>query len=265
MKHQEEKRALITGASYGIGLELARVFARHGHPLVLVARSGDKLENISKELSMQHRVPVEIISKDLSKPTAPDELFQEIRERALPIEILVNNAGFGHHGRFSEANLAKNLNMLDLNIKSLTHLTHLFLQEMIARKSGRVLNLASTASFQTGPLMAVYYATKAYVLSFSEALSEELRGTGVHVAALCPGPTATHFQERANLHGSRFLKIMPVMSASKVAEVGYIKMMKNRRVIIPGLINAIGARLPRFAPRGLTRRVMIRINEKSGS
>jgi len=194
--------ALVTGASSGIGLELARLFAAGGYGLVLVARSGGKLEELANELRNRHGVDVRVMAIDLARPESSEELVRELEQAGVAVDVLVNNAGFATFGPFAETHLRAELEELQLNVVTLTHLTKKLLPGMLARRRGGVLNVASTAAFQPGPLMAVYYASKAYVLSFTEALAEELRGTGVTISALCPGPTVTGFQKRAAMEDS---------------------------------------------------------------
>lgn len=196
--------ALITGASSGIGYELARLFARKGHGLVLVARNQETLRELAEKLEREHGIRAIVVSKDLSLPSTPEEIFRELAEKSISVDILVNNAGFGTRGMFSNADTDSQLKMIQVNTTALTHLTRLFLERMSRPRKGRILNVASTAAFQPGPLMAVYYATKAYVLSFSEALASELHGSGVTVTALCPGPTRTEFERRAGMEGRGF-------------------------------------------------------------
>src|SRR5271163_3897825 len=227
----ERKTALITGASFGIGLELARIFAREGYNLVLVARTADKLRQLASELEKAHGTRSLILAVDLSEPGAAAYVLDQTTRAGIDVDVLVNNAGFGQYGPFAENDLEECLRQIQLNITTLTHLTRLYLPEMIKRASsekttGRILNVASTAAFQAGPLMAVYYATKAYVLHFSEAIANELEGTGVTVTCLCPGPTSTEFQKRAKLEGIRLTKF-GTMDAHTVAEDGY-------RVLIAG-------------------------------
>jgi short-subunit dehydrogenase len=248
-------KALITGASAGIGLELARVFAREGYELVLVARNQKRLEEIANELKP---ASVQVIAKDLSLPDAPQEV-----QRLVPrVDVLVNNAGFGGYGKFAETSLAEELNMMQLNMGALVILTKLYLAGMVAARSGRIMNVASTAAFQPGPLMSIYYATKAFVLSFSEAIANELEGSGVTVTALCPGPTATEFQERAQLHDIALLK-MNVMDARTVSEAGYRGLMTGRAVVIPGLQNKLLAQSVRFSPRSMVTKLVRRMQEQS--
>ena len=240
--------ALITGASSGIGFELAKLFARDGHHLVLVARGKEALLYAAGQLREQFDVPVRVVAKDLSRASAPEELIAELRQQALSIDVLVNNAGFGLYGPFAQTDLAAELEMIQVNMVSLTQLTKLLLPGMLERRAGKILNVASTAAFQPGPLMAVYYASKAYVLSFSEALANELRGCGVSVSALCPGPTPTGFQKRSGMKSSRLLSGY-AMDAQTIALVGYHGLMRGRTVVIPGLRNRLLAQLVKFVPR----------------
>jgi len=239
--------ALITGASGGIGYELAKIFARDHHNLILVARSADKLAQVARELQA-HGVTVKIVALDLAAPIAPKFLFDQLQSEKISVDILVNNAGFGVHGQFAEMPEAEILGQIDLNIRALTELTRLFLPPMIARRSGRVMNVASTAGFQPGPLIAVYYATKAYVISFSEAIANELHGTGVTVTCFCPGATHTGFADRAGIEKSRLFQL-GAMSAQKVARDGYRAMMRGRTLAISGAHNWLVAQSTRFAPR----------------
>jgi short-subunit dehydrogenase len=239
--------ALITGASGGIGYELAKIFARDHHNLILVARSADKLAQVARELQA-HGVTVKIVALDLAAPIAPKFLFDQLQSEKISVDILVNNAGFGVHGQFAEMPEAEILGQIDLNIRALTELTRLFLPPMIARRSGRVMNVASTAGFQPGPLIAVYYATKAYVISFSEAIANELHGTGVIVTCFCPGATHTGFADRAGIEKSRLFQL-GAMSAQKVARDGYRAMMRGRTLAISGAHNWLVAQSTRFAPR----------------
>lgn len=256
------KYALITGATFGIGYELAKLFAADGHNLILVARNKNRLSEISKELIDKHNIYVRIIEKDLSLPNSAKEVFEEINQENLEVECLVNNAGFGNHGKFWETDLKTELDMIQLNITSLVQLTKLFLPKMIANRNGKILNVASTAAFQPGPFMNIYYATKAFVLSFSEALASELKGTGVSATTLCPGPTKTEFQSRAEINNTRLVKtrIMSFMSSEKVAKIGYNGLMNGKRLVIPGLLNRIGVTGVKFAPRILTTSVIRLLN-----
>ena len=197
-----KQTALITGASNGIGLELARIHAKRGGNLVLVARSQDKLNQLADELRAQHHdIQITVIAQDLAMPHAAQSVFAQTEQLGIQVDILINNAGIGGHGRFFERELAKEQQMIQLNITTLTELTHLYLQGMVARRSGKILNVSSTASFMPGPLQAVYYATKAYVTSFSQAVAEEVREFGISVTALCPGAVATDFVAAGDLQG----------------------------------------------------------------
>jgi len=259
--HGSEKGlVVVTGASGGIGYELCKLFARDHYPLLLVARSGDKLKAFAEELTATHAVTVATCALDLAAPDAPKQLFDAAQNQGVPVQILVNNAGFGAYGPFTEADLAASLQMLQLNVVALTHLTRLFLPGMLERNFGGVLNVASIAAFQPGPLMAVYYSSKAYVLHFSEALAEELRNSNVRVTALCPGPTATGFEGRAGLSVSKVFT--GVMDAHAVAEAGYKGLLLGRRIVVPGMWNRLLAQSYRFLPRallaGIVRRVQMR-------
>ena len=252
----EKGLVVVTGASGGIGYELARLFARDGWPLLLAARSGDKLTAFAQELTAAHNVPVAVCVVDLAAPGAADQLFEAARRQGRPVGVLVNNAGFGDYGPFVKADLANVLQILQVNIVVLTHLTRLFLPDMVGRNEGRVMNVASTAAFQPGPLMAVYYASKAYVLHFSEALDAELRKTKVRVSAFCPGPTATGFEARAGLGASKLFTGRNVMNARRAAEAGYRGLMRGRRVVVPGLWNNLLVLSVRFFPRRWITRVV---------
>jgi len=241
---------LVTGATSGIGYALAKLFARDGHDLVLVARSRERLEEIGKELGGPAGIAPKLIPKDLSRPRAAEEIFDELRRASIPIGVLVNCAGFGTYGPFVETDIVAEREMMELNMVALTELTKLAVRQMIRRGEGRILNVASTAAFQPGPRMSVYYATKAYVLSFSEALSNELGGTGVTVSTLCPGPTRTGFGGRARMERARVYRT-GVMDAAVVAEAGYRGLKKGRAVIVPGLRNKLMALAARLGPRRL--------------
>ncbi|MCK6258258.1 SDR family oxidoreductase [Fictibacillus sp. KIGAM418] len=243
----KQQTALITGASSGIGLELAKRFARDGYNVVLVARNEQRLQTLKQELA-QFQVQCTVHVKDLSTYSEAEALFQELQQQQTTVDFLVNNAGYGLFGEFTETDLQDELSMIDINIKALTTLTKLFLPGMKQRENGKILNVASTAAFQPGPLMAVYYATKAYVLSFSEALENEMKGSGVTVTALCPGPTKTGFESRANLGQSKLFK-SGVMDVERVANIGYEGLMKGKSIVIPGFKNRLLANSIRFIPR----------------
>jgi uncharacterized protein len=241
------KTALITGASSGIGKELAIIHAKNNGDLVIVARKKDKLDELKSLLEKEYGITVKVIVKDLSKREAAKEIYDEIKADGIQVEYLINNAGFGGFGKFYERNMEEDLEMLDLNIITLTLLTRLFLPEMIKRNSGRIMNLASIAAFMPGPLQAVYFASKAYVLSLSHAIAAEIAGTKVTITTLCPGPTLTNFAKKANMENSKLFK--NGTTALYVASIGYKAMMKGKREIITDtpmkfLIKAI---LP-FAP-----------------
>jgi len=241
--------ALITGASGGIGYELAKLFARDHYKLVLVARSAERLAQVAAELQGQFGVTVKTVVLDLATPTAAKFLFDQMRRDGVEVDVLVNNAGFGGFGEFAEMPEEEILGQIHLNVAALTHLTRLFLPSMLARRSGKIMNVASTAAFQPGPLMAVYYATKAYVLSFSEALANEVAGSGVVVSCFCPGATETGFAKRARTEDSRLFKKIGAMKVENVARDGYRGLMAGKTVVISGVQNWLVAESVRFAPR----------------
>lgn len=251
---------LITGASSGIGLELARICANAKHRLILTARSTPALEQLAEQCRRDEGIDVQVIPTDLADAGGATYLFDEIQRRALTVDVLINNAGFGTHGPFWENDLAGELALVQVNVLSLLALTRLILPGMVARGRGKIMNVASTAAFFPGPLMANYYASKAYVLSFSQALSNELRHKGVTVTALCPGPTATNFQQRAGMRHSRLFDVAG-LSAQAVARAGYQAMMRGRRVCIPGAGNRLLAALSHFVPRGLALKVLRKLNQ----
>jgi len=253
---------LVTGASSGIGRELAKSFAADGCRLVLLARKRQALQELADELRRTHKAQSEIITADLSEPAAPARLFEHLQANGTRVDVLINNAGFGAQGQFAELPLERQLEIIQVNITSLTHLSRLMLPGMLDRRRGGVLNVASTAGFQPGPRMAVYYASKAFVLSFSEGIAEEVRDRGVTVTALCPGPTATNFAEAAGARFSwRFMK--GAMSAKAVAEMGHRAFRDGQVVAISGFRNQLLALSVRLAPRGLVRRIVKRLNTAS--
>lgn len=246
--------ALITGASAGLGEGFARALAAEGNALILTARRVDRLEALAAELRAAHGVTVHVFAADLADQAGPDTLIAAIAAAALPIDILVNNAGFGARGDFADLDSALQLGMIDLNCRALVALTHAVLPQMIARGSGGILNLASVASFQPGPWMAVYYASKAFVLSFSEALHEEVKGKGVRVAALCPGPTRTEFADVAGLGDTALFERLASAPAVVVRD-GLAALAANRAVKVSGALNFAMAAGIRFTPRSFTRRI----------
>ncbi|MGA7298774.1 MAG: SDR family oxidoreductase [Candidatus Sulfotelmatobacter sp.] len=241
--------ALITGASGGIGYELAKLFAKDHYNLVLVARSSDKLNQVASQLRQQFGLNVEAMALDLAQDQSVKMLFEHLKGEKLEVDVLVNNAGFGVFGEFAEMPEEEVLGQVQLNVVALTHLTRLFLPAMIERRQGKIMNVASTAAFQPGPLMAVYYATKAYVLSFSEALANEVAGTGVVVSCFCPGATDTGFQKRAGIENSRLFKKIGAMNVETVARDGYRGLMAGKTLVISGTRNWLVAESVRFAPR----------------
>ncbi|MBS8266375.1 SDR family NAD(P)-dependent oxidoreductase [Mesobacillus boroniphilus] len=245
------KTALITGATSGLGYEFAGLFAEDGYDLVLVARNKTKMEEIQNQYP---NLNVTVITKDLSEPDAAKEVYEEVKAAGITIDTLVNNAGFGLMGKFEELDILKQSEMIRLNITALTELTHYFLPDLKGNThKARILNVASTAAFQPGPLMAVYYATKAYVLSLSEALAEELAGTNVTVTTLCPGATKTNFAAIANVENTKMFS--GAMSSEEVAKQGYQALMAGKRVVITGSVNKIGAYTAKFLPRSLAAKI----------
>ncbi|HEY2830567.1 MAG TPA: SDR family oxidoreductase, partial [Thermoanaerobaculia bacterium] len=253
-----QRTALITGASSGIGLELARLFAADKWDLALVARNEGKLKVLASELQSAHGITAHVVTADLAKAGAADEVMERLK--GVEIEALVNNAGFGTAGEFVKADLHAQLEMIQVNVVALTHLTRLALPAMIARRRGAILNVASTAAFQPGPLMAVYYATKAYVLSFSEAIAEELRDSGVTVTALCPGPTATGFASAAKMESSALFTMTRPAESKDVARAGYEGMKSGKRIVIPGMRNKLMAQSIRISPRRLVTAIVRKMN-----
>jgi short-subunit dehydrogenase len=255
--------ALITGASNGIGLELAKIHASKGGDLVLVARNKSKLDEIKTELEKQFKVTVYTIGKDLSEPDAAQEIYNETKKENIQVDYLINNAGFGGFGMFSETDWDNELKMINLNITTLTLFTKLYLRDMVKRSSGKIMNVASTAAFQSGPMMAIYCATKAYVLSFTEAVSNEVNGKGITITALCPGATETGFQAAGALEESKLFKGKKLPTAKDVAEYGYSSMLKGRTVAIHGMMNYIMANSIRFIPRAMVLKVSRKMIDKA--
>ena len=240
---------MITGASAGLGVDFARELSKRGHKLVLVARRKDRLAALAKELGNARAVAI-----DLSKPDAADKLMADLAKAGEQVDLLVNNAGFGAIGRFAELDAKRQRQMIDLNVGALMDLCRAVAPEMIGRKSGAILNVASTAAFQPGPKMAVYFATKAFVLSLTEALHEELKGHGIKVSCLCPGPTRTEFGEVAGFGGNGLFDRV-AMNAAEVVETGLEGLEKNKAVVVPGFVNKVTAGSGRFAPRSVVRKI----------
>jgi short-subunit dehydrogenase len=256
------KVALITGASAGLGEQFAQCFARDGHDVILVARNAARLEALASKLEQEHKVKAHVLAADLARPEEPQRIFDEVRSRQLEVEFLVNNAGFGSNGPFMDQDMTREAEMVEVNCTALLKLTHLFARPMRERRSGRILNVASTAGFQPGPFMATYYATKAFVLSFSEALSHELKGTGVTVTCHCPGATHTEFAARAGNEKSRlFQRSSGIAKASDVAADAYAAMMKGRVLAIHGALNWFGTAAVRFTPRAMVRSIAASLNQ----
>ncbi len=245
----KRQTALVTGASAGIGVDLAECFARDGYDLIITARSEGALREVAARISSAHGVRVTPIVQDLGQIGGGAKLSEAIRAQGLGVDVLVNNAGYGSAGAFSESDIGTELGMIDLNDRALVELTHIYWPGMLAKRSGGVLNVASTAAFQPGPLMATYYASKAFVLSFSEALWEEARGTGVRVSCLCPGPTTSKFRERAGTDKKKLSRASTPMTSASVAELGYRAWKDDKRVEITGLRNRVMAAAVPFLPR----------------
>lgn len=248
--HKKNQTALITGASSGIGKALSVEFAKDGYDLILTARSVEKMQAQRTQLEKQYGINVTVIGADLESASGASELYAEIKQSGVILHALVNNAGYGTFGEFKDTDLQATLGMMQLNMHSLVVLTKLFLSDLIATK-GKLLNVASTAAFQPGPYMAVYYATKSFVLFFSEGLASELEGSGVTVTALCPGPTASGFQDKAVMQASALVKNKKLPTAEAVAASGYSAMKRGKRVHITGFVNNLLAQSIRFTPRNM--------------
>ncbi len=252
---------LITGASGGIGYDLAILAAADGKNLVIVARTSDKLNQLAETIRKNNKSEVISIASDLSDEEGVNKLISEITAKNIHIDTLINNAGFGDFGDFANADLSKNMEMIRLNISALTQLSHFALQGMMKAGKGRIMNVASTAAFMPGPGMAVYYASKAYVLSFSEALTRELKGSGVTVTTLCPGLTDTSFASAAGIGKSLMHRMLPPATSMMVAKAGYKAMMKGKAIEIPGFMNKLSAITPGFTPRGMVRNMIYGIHK----
>ncbi len=250
--------ALITGASSGIGKALAHTFAEHNYNLVLVAEMATELSRAAQEL--RERYPVEIIEmpKNLTDEQAPREIYDNLIRRNIRVDVLVNDAGVGHREKFHESDIEHDIYIIRLNIEALVRMTKLFVRDMVSRGSGKILNLGSVGGFQPGPLLAVYHASKAFVISFSEALAEEVKDTGVTVTTLCPGPTDTDFFKRADMENARILQDGVVMEPEKVAEIGYKALINGERIVIPGMSN----KMLTFARRLMPKSAQAALNRK---
>jgi len=257
--------ALVTGASKGIGAEIAEQLAADGWSLILVARGKDELETRANEVTERHGGKALVLPADLAKPAAAQDLWARVSALGVRVDVLVNNAGFGALGRFQDTPLSRELEMIQVNVTALTELTKLALPRMLERKQGWILNLASTAAFVPGPLMSVYYASKAYVLSFSEALVCELQGTGVKVSVLCPGPTRTQFSATAQSTDSNLFQKGIVMDAAPVARAGLKGLFAGKAVIVPGIHNKLMIQSLRIAPRFLVRRITKSMQESAAA
>jgi short-subunit dehydrogenase len=256
-----EYYTLISGASEGIGYEMVKIFAGRGYNLLLTARNETKLREIQKQLNTEHNIKIEIFAADLSLPQTPRKIFEFCGEKDINVDILINNAGFGQYGSFKETDFETEKSMINLNISALTELCKLFIPPMIENHFGRIMNVASTAAFFPGPQMAVYYASKAYVLSFSESLSTELAKHNITVTALCPGPTRSKFMDRAHMSASRLFNnpLMHLMTSRQVALYAYKALMKGKTVAVPGLNNKFLTLMPRFFPKAAIRFTMKQI------
>lgn len=254
MIDNKKEWALITGASSGIGYELAKVFARHGRNIVIVSRDEAKLKELKQEIEREYYVKLMMLPKDLADPRSPTEIFEELEKRGVNIQILVNNAGFSIYGMFSETDLQKELEIVQVNLSSLIHLTKLILPGMLKRRSGKILNVASMGAFHPGPYQSVYCATKAGVLSFSQALSNELQGTGITVTCLCPGVVKTEFHQRAGMQSSKLMN-EKMIDAGVMAEAGYRALMAEKVIAVPGFKFRLGSVVMGIIPRTMLTKI----------
>jgi uncharacterized protein len=257
-----KQTVLITGASSGIGMELAKICAREGHNLVITARREENLKSLKSELEALYSVNVQLFVCDLTEQKSPDNLYRYTKENGIEIDLLINNAGVGDYGFFKETEWSRQQAIIDLNITALTRLTHLYLPRMLETGSGKIMNISSMAGFLPGPLMSVYYASKNYVTAFSEALANELKGTGISVTVLCPGPTESEFQRKANMQKSRLFDMFPVPGSAEVSEYGYRAMIKGKRVAIFGLHNRFLVSIMGLFPRNFLTAVARFIQER---
>lgn len=251
--------ALVTGASSGIGYEISKLLAELGHDLVLVARREDRLQQLADYLEQEFSISVKVMAIDLTRLDQIDELYATLQQENIPVDILVNNAGLGNWGPFTANEAKATLEEIQLNVVALTYLSKLFATDMVKRGLGKILNIASVSGFMPGPYMAVYNATKAYVLSFSEALGVELKGTGVSVTVSCPGPTESEFHQQAGTTSSLFLRLLPMMNSTQVARISLNAMNKRKSVIVPGTFNWLMILSSRFTPKGILLFVLKRL------
>ena len=251
------KSCLITGAAAGLGYEFSKLAIADGYDLILIDIDTDKLIEVKKELEKSNSEKIIIISKDLCKPNIADEIYNEIKGQN--VEMLINNAGFGVFGEFSKTDWQREENMMNLHMLTSTHLTKLVIKDMVNADKGKILNVSSLAAFQPGPLMAIYYASKSFLLSFTEAVAREIKGTGVSISVLCPGPTKTNFQSTVSENTSENKIAVNMASVVEVASYGYKKMKKGKIVIIPGVMNQFLSLLPRFLPRNTAASIVYKI------
>lgn len=257
-----KKTALITGASNGLGYDIASVFAENGYNVILVARNKQKLLDLANQARQMFGVSAHVIAKDLARPGSPAEIFRDLQSKNIPIDVLVNNAGFGLLGPFGYSRAGEQIDMLDVNIMAPVRLTALFLPPMLLRGNGRILNIASTAGFQPGPFMAGYYASKSFVVSFSVGLAEELKNRGVTVSVLCPGPMATGFRARAGVKQPALMASLADMDSRVVAQSGFEGLMAGNVIIVPGMLNRLGTIAARIVPMTLAARVVGTVQKK---
>lgn len=257
-----KRTALITGASSGFGEKFAEIFAKDGYNLVLVARNVYKLNQQKKFLENHYGVKVWVFTQDLSVANSASKVFEFTQSNGIHIDILVNNAGFGDIGRFANCDIQKQIDMINLNVTTLVNLTHLYVKPMISNGYGKIMNIASIAGFvPAGPLMSVYYATKAFVLSFTDAIATELKGTGVTVTAVCPGPVRTEFFKRAGFKDQKIFNLLTNNGTQKVCQYSYDQMIKGKTIVVPGIMNKIGTNVCKFAPRELSKNVVYMIQK----
>lgn len=254
-----KETVLITGASSGLGMELAKLFAADGSDLVLVARREERLQELAEELKSENDIEVHVLPKDLSKKSAPKEIFSHLKKEKIQIDVVVNNAGFGNKGHIADLGIDLQLDMIQVNLVALTHLTRLFIPGIIERGYGGILNVGSLAGFQPGPNLAVYFATKAYVLSFTEALAEEISNPNIKISCLAPGPVKTEFGEKSDLEDSLLFKVS-LMEMEPVVKAGYAGFRRGQTVVIPGFKQQIVPFLNRFTPRLLVRKIAKKLN-----